>query len=373
MKPLVIGLDPGFDALKVVTTAKMRKFPNFYTKGLSEGSSVLVTNESYLAIRNDDTGECYEIGEYAKQNVFISKLNVDTDITYSERRFASSANKLVMLAGIGLALLDNGYREGDKPNILITAALPYDYEALFRNNIFQHLCGHHNFSLKAGGGGFVRFNIEIKENQLFVTNQAFAAMMSVCMNNEGKTIHKELWNNALLIFDGGFYTLNLLFVNRQKIYKEKSLSNTEYSMINIYRDAAEEISSRIGAAVPFWNLDYIILRQKGIYTYGKEGDMHIDVRPILNSIIAKYAENTVEYLKLKYDSLHYIDKVIVTGGTGIRYFEELEKVFGSKIILSKGEAKSGEFDPVFAIAVGCYRLGMFHSKEKSSAVLEQEV
>ena len=270
------------------------------------------------------------------------------------------------------SLIDNGYAEDQHLQPFATVVLPHKYLGDTAEDVRKQLLGRHRFSLKIGGDDYFPFDITLEEDQILITSQAYAAMMSACLNNEGEDTAAELWEKSLLIFDGGFYTINLLAINAGEIANHLCDSNTELSMINAYKETAARVSQAMNKDnfIHFWDIDYILNRQDGIV---KGDNISCDIRPILDETIADFANETINYLNITYKKMRTIDNIIVTGGTGIRYFDYLVKAYGkNKVILSDGKAQGTPFEPVFAIAVGAYRMGMFHLLDTARTAVTEE-
>lgn len=358
----VISLDPGFHSLKIIHNYGKKIIPFFAIKTETTKYDNFINNKNFIIFRNDLTQETYYVGDYAKQRIFNKQIN--ENVFYSKTRFFTEENTIVMLTGIALALINKDGQSKRNADFILSIGLPHTYEDEIKDNIYDQLAKVHAFSIKIGSNSFMSFNFSIKKDNILITSQSFAAMLSTCMDDNGKITNIQLWNSSLLILDGGFFTFGLLPIDNQKLDEDLAESNTKLSMLNAYKKVCKEIFEKTNREIKFWEIDYIRKNKKGIITYGEKGNLTCDIEPILQDAIKYYAEETIKYINLLFNKAYDIDNIIVAGGTGSSYYEILKKAYGNKVILAESSIKGEKFEPVYAIAKGCYKLGIFYLKQK---------
>lgn len=372
MKKLLIGVDPGFDSIKVVMENTFFKMP-FNAVQVDADKIIQHRATDSLIVYKNLRGKTYLIGDYARQFIYEFKnreeMLKEMESFYTIERFTKPEFKVVVQTAIHLAIqkhMDetNEYDLGEY-EIVVNVALPHRHVGDYRGVILDALAGEHQFDLKLGNGEYEKVSYSIKKKNIGTISQTLSALIAVttdddCMESDE---FEDILNGPSLVVDGGFYTVGLVDINEGVVLSNESTdSNTKYAMKNVYEKIEQSLKDK-RAEIKSFNIEYLLKKNKEIKYRDKDGGVTtLDLEDLKKDKIKEQVGEFIEFLNKKYNDLFDIKYLIVTGGTGASYYESLKSYYvGSgilaedRVVLTKGTLSEREWDTEFAISVGAYK------------------
>lgn len=381
-KELYIAVDPGFDTVKVIANGKFFKFPFNTEKTDEKKISNMTVGNDFIFYRNKDN-ETWRIGQYARELLYEKKDSYDIEEKmksfYSEKRFVSNEFTIGLRTAIAMAVLKlNLYKELNDFKIYIMVALPHAVRDNYSTQVKSVLCGNHYYFMRIGNGEEQEYNFFIEEDNIFTVSQTVASILGETSDDEGNIDDDKFYylsDGPTLVIDGGFYTIGEVAVDRGgSINEEKTFSDTEHAMKNINIEISKEIEKH-RPDIKYYLIEYLMTKNEGKLKYLKnEKAQIIDLNVLKKEKIKEMSSKFIESLNRKYNNLLDFNYVLVTGGTGSRYYEYLKEYYvgrgiveEDRFILTNNILNGEKFDIEYAIAAGAYK-GL---KGKVAALMEQ--
>jgi len=361
---LFIAVDPGFDSMKVVANGAAFKFP----------FNVVLTDErkmtdyrlrgDFMLLRKQD-GSTYRVGQYARELLYDNKERIDS--FYTEKRFISDEFQVGLNAAIALAIEKNGlYQEQPNLDIHLMVALPHACRATYAPTITGAAAGVHSFQLRCGRDELKDYQFSIPEANIHTVSQTIAAILGETSDDSGNINEEKfhyLSNGPTLVLDGGYYTMGMVVVSRGGTVDEaKTESDTLHAMANVNQAVADALHDK-RPDINHYSIEYLLGKDAGTIRYmenGKASTIHIG--ELRKEKMQEVCSSLIQYLNEKYNFLLDFKYVLVTGGTGfcfynqiLQYYEQTNLLDKEHLLLTKGEL-NGKSHPIeYAIAIGAYK------------------
>ena len=400
-KNVIIGIDPGFDSLKVTTTGSMFKIP----KAVAE---ITGKTNTFLGPRDEDfiqteflEGKQHLVGIAAGK--YLNESTVDAKSGEEERAiisdsyasFETADMQILIMTGIGMALLNLAKDEKNNSvvylkdldsedgmvckqinttlaKIYIGVALPHAAVDQEWGYIESWLKGKHEYSFIVGG---TKYYVNIETTNLFPTSQVVVALVGAISDDTGKISLKS--DDALLskedlpaiVIDGGYLTLGkFLFTSNKNV--DGGESNQDYAMRNIHEKAAAVIREKYGREDITARIVKHVLEEDGNIIYYDNDDIghKLDIKEIVKDEVRTVCEEMIAEFDAKYNRFANIKAILVTGGTGAVYYEIIKELLGTKrswvkVVLTDYEFEGKKISPEYAISVGMYK-AVYHTVSK---------
>ena len=354
----ILGLDMGYSSPKCVYEGGNFMFPNFCQKITGELFGKL--SKSDLIYEDIETGEKYCVGDMATKSISEDTL-VAEDSLYGRNHYLHPNFIINLRTALGLALWNV---ETDGHDVFIQTGLPPAYmlqdEVYLRNAIERT----HQFRLTSGDETKT-FNLTFTKENVDVMYQPMGTFYSTVFDNNGNPTPAmaEYMNSNIMVFDGGFGTLDK-FVVYEKELKNKS-SDENLGMKRVLEEARELIRKDFGTDISI----------PAMQTCLKTGKIQVNDMVNLTTktyAIDTYIEKANEIVREEaFESIkNYVFKIkylIMSGGTGAAWYnyfkERLKNVESLQVI--QGNTNSS-LPMVYSNARGyyMYRLMQFKMQRK---------
>lgn len=368
---LYITVDPGFDSIKVIANGIIFKFPFN-----AEETDERVINE--YALRDDFmlyrevSGSTWRVGQYARELIFDNKNNTELESKmrdfYTEKRFISKEFLVGLRTAIALSIdKTNLYNSQHELVIYLMVALPHSSREQYCASVKGISAGNHTFSLKVGKSKEKKYNFSINENNIYTVSQTIAAILGETSDINGNINQEKFFylsEGPTLVIDGGYYTTGLVHVSRGgSVDDRKSESNIDYSMKNINIAVADSISDK-RPDIKYYVLEYMLSQNDRKVRYIEKGQAaEIDLKSIREEKIKEICNEFIKYLNNKYNKLLDFNYVLVTGGTGACFYNQLKDYYTNSLnvideshfILSNSEINDKSYSIEYSIAIGAYK------------------
>lgn len=361
---LFIAVDPGFDSMKVVANGNTFKFPFNVVETNERKLNDYRLRDDFMLMQKDD-GSTYRVGQYAREQLYDNKENIDT--FYTEQRFISAEFQVGLDTAIALAIEKNGlYNNQSTLDIYLIVALPHACRNTYASTITGAAAGPHSFQLRCGREEPKKFNFKIQESNIHTVSQTIAAILGETSEDNGDINEEKfiyLSNGPTLVLDGGYYTTGMVVVSRGgTIDEDKTESNTCHAMANVNEAVAEKIRVH-RPDVNHYSIEYLLNKDDGIIRYIDNGKAAtICIGDIRKQKMSEICAHLIKYLNQKYNYLLDFKYVLVTGGTGynfypqiLKYYEETNLLDKEHLLLTSGELEGHQNPIEYAIAIGAYK------------------
>lgn len=377
-KTLDVSLDPGFNGFKMVVEGLVLDVPFVVDDITSAKSDNLKLNDAaiYSEIMDESGNKRkYIAGESArtKLNKFNKNSRAEMVRFYSIERFAMPIFEagLKTIMAYGLYRFENSEENKvgftvDKLNqgefeLTVAVALPHSHEKeLFDNYVKGYLVAPQKLVLSTNREE-IAFDYTIPEGNIAHTSQARVAMFSVMIDEEGNYVEEytDPHNLPALIVDGGYKTMGL-FTLQDNYDIDEAESNEEFAMYNINEAIANAIKPLV-PGIESYTVEKCIEDGKNVIAYW-DGDTAktFDINPLRENIYKEFQDKFWKYLLEKTNKFFGYSLVIIAGGTGKVYSdyitEKLAPLSVIKTVVARAKLNGKEYDPVFAVAIGQYKL-----------------
>lgn len=413
-KDLLISVDPGYDATKVVINGVMLSVPNNILDITGQTKDFLALGDSkakgYLCSHYID-GKEYLVGTLARKSIMEKKVR-DAELTKyqmmdSYERFKTQDFEVNLMTVIGYAIVEyakktmknnwkpeltvmetsetvmvDGERKEKKVytipslkdwRIIVGVALPNDVADLSSPkcvwpDIRKFLIKKQEFCIDVNMETY-RLNFEIVPGHAMPASQVICALLGAAADDDGaidkdKDILKKL---PVIVIDGGYKTVGLFMLTQAQKVSEAE-SNTAYAMGNVHKEVANILREDYGREIEPYQIPYILNEEDGKINClvtegnGEQTVEEVDVQEIVYASEEALCEKLIEYLNKKFDNLLDVKQILITGGTGSAYYKHISKYMAEKrknlkdsVILTNYKFKGKAIDPVFAIALGMFK------------------
>lgn len=318
-KDFVIGIDVGYSATKVFYENGYFVFPSYAKK--IENGMLNITNDKDIMYRDDDTGEIYMVGYNAQDMMESTDTNDTEGELFSRKRYMDKRFKIICNTAVAMAMGD----KKDDRKIVIQTGLPSSYVTGDTPSIKKAFAKSSRFSLKIGAGQWKTYEPVVKEDDIFVMSQPSGALYSVLIKNDGNYVGdaKTILSSNVLIMDIGFGTFDFYGIkNRSIVCKE---STDEIGMREVLNQTSKNILSDLQEDIRVAALQKNL--ESGTIVCINEDEMtsdEKDISPYLESASKKVLKDAMDKAKSVTDSFRGYNYVIIDGGTGEAWFEDIK-------------------------------------------------
>ena len=352
----VIGLDMGYSGAKGFYENGNFCFPNFCRKITGELFGELNRNE--FVYEDLDTGEKYYVGDIATKSLKADSV-VTEDNLYGRNHYLHAEFLVIARTALAFALWE--IPETDGSNIFLQTGLPPKYLSTDEPYLRNALQREHHFAVSSGSER-KEFHFELKAENIDVMYQPMGTYYSVVFDNDGKMtpIVREYMNSNLLVFDGGFGTLDKFMICEKQV--DTKDTNADLGMRRVLDETRKLIKSDLGVDISIPAMQACL--QTGKVKKMDMINMKVDEYPIegyLEKANALVREEAFEDIKSYVFDIRYL---IMTGGTGAAWYSYFKERLSGMSSLSVIQGNQGSGLPsIYSNARGyyMYRLGCLRS------------
>ena len=367
-KQLLIAIDPGFDSMKVLANGIHFKFP-FCAVETDERKMSDYSGRSGFILYKDSSGATWRVGQYARTVMYDNKDSQDDPMArlYTEARFVSPEAAVGILSAIAKAIELTGLY-GEDLDIRLIVALPHAVRNKYASTVTGLLAGDQRFFMTFDNESEKEFRFTIHEQNVMTVSQTIAAILGETSDDNGfidESKFKYLANGPTLVIDGGYYTMGLVPVSRGgSVDDDRAESNTNYAMKNVNLGVAKEIADA-RPDIKHYAVEYLLSQGETSVRYMDKDQgkvVNIDLSAIREKKLQSVCSNLIRYLNKQYDNLIDFRYILVTGGTGAAFFNQLLDYYkgtglmaDEHMLLTRPVIAGKELPLEFAVVVGAYK------------------
>lgn len=376
MEKLFIAIDPGFDSLKVAANGKIFKIP-FSVQETDERKLTDYGLRNDFLLYRDAVGATYRVGSYARELIFEHKSQAEIDQKmdgfYTEERFTSQEFLVGLRVAIALAMDANNLSGIQDVEIFMMVALPHAVRQKYAAAVTSTVAGTHRYSLTHGENPEKPYQFTIQEDHIFTVSQTIAAIIGETSDDDGNINQDKffyLTEGPTLVVDGGYYTTGLVSVSRGgSVDDNMTESDTDHAMKNVNIAIAEAVKDR-RSDIRHYVLEYLI-QNSGKIRYMNNGRAEtIDLTELRIEKAKEVCASLINHINQKYNNLLDYNYVMVTGGTGAVFYQQMLEYYTDAgifdqehFLLSSSELLGKKHSIEYSIAIGAYK-GLMGVKDR---------
>lgn len=376
MEKLFIAIDPGFDSLKVAANGKIFKIPFSVQETDERKLTDYGLRQDFLLYR-DAVGTTYRVGSYARELIFEHKSQSEIDRKmegfYTEERFTSQEFLVGLRVAIALAMDANGMAGDQDPEIFMMVALPHAVRQKYAASVTGTVAGPHRFSLTHGEDPEKSYLFTIQEDHVFTVSQTIAAIIGETSDDSGNINQDKffyLTEGPTLVVDGGYYTTGLVSVSRGgSVDDNMTESDTEHAMKNVNIAIAEAVKDR-RADIRHYVMEYLIQNSSRIRYMNNGKAETIDLAALRVEKAKEVCASLINHINQRYNNLLDYNYVMVTGGTGAVFYQQMLDYYTEAgifdkdhFLLSSSELLGEKYSIEYSIVIGAYK-GLMGVKDR---------
>lgn len=333
-----IALDIGYSAVKLISPNMTARFPSYAKRVDNNFSFVGEISEKAIMYKDLEYNEMWIVGEVA-QNIMSANETADSEASlYNREWFRSPMFQVLANVGYGVAMQsiqlkdksDNPYilKPEKDEKIVVQTGLPEKYMSN-ESEMKEVLSGKRHFAIKIGSGEWQEFNINIAIDNIFVISQPKGSLFSVCIDKNGKFHEdaKKYLSSSVIVFDAGFGTLDIFPIKSGVVGNGETDSNL--GMKRILQITSAEIKEQFNIDVPVPAMQKNLETGKVRYKSMKKGQFISKEYEFGNILVKASSDVCNEAIEKLANTLDLIDfnYLIVTGGTGAAWFNQIKETF----------------------------------------------
>lgn len=372
-----VAVDIGYSSVKMVSPNRAACIPSYVLEntGTSIDEKVIGSlDRSAIAYRGKD-GREFWVGQMALDNMAYYGKDSDTSTSmYVRDRYAQDAFKILAEVGMALGLQENQYGNPENKPVSVQTGLPPKYLSEDAPYIKEAFAGDHEFDLRIGKDNqWHHFSFTVNIGNVNVMSQPMGTLFAIMFDANGgySPYAKKILQSDSLVFDPGFGTLDLFHCKGGAIIDEP-LTRKELGMRAVFERCGELIKENRGLQKAI-SIDQI---ESSLYTGIIKGadpaaarkHMPADVNfaEELEQANHEICENAMKLLDEKYNYMSSMDYLVVTGGTGSAWLNQMKNCYGNLTTLHilPGNQNFPNMSNVFANVIGYY-MSLYSSMKRT--------
>lgn len=367
---LFVSIDPGFDNMKVIANGQHYKFP-FNAVETDERKMSDYGRRDGFILYKDESGTTWRVGQYARGLIFDNKEQQEQAEKmrgfYTEERFTSNEFMVGLRTALAMAINKAGLYDCQASlDIRLIVALPHSCRAKFSSTIVGAAAGEHSFFMRFDDSREKAYHFTIQESNVYTISQTIAAILGETSDDNGNINEEKFFylsNGPTLVIDGGYYTVGLVPVSRGgSVDDARAESDTGHAMKMVNVAVEQEIANQ-RPDIKHYSIEYLLTQDDGRVRYLENGKARtIDLATIRSEKIQEVCAHFAGYLDKKYNNLLDFKYVLVTGGTGacfyqqlLAYYKEAGIMDEEHMMLTSPVINDKPLPIEFSIAAGAYK------------------
>ena len=320
-----VALDVGYSSVKVFSPNITAVFPSF-ARPFSQ-SLIGTLPDTHILYRDVETNETWIVGAGAQEEIAQDDTTVSEEAVFGRARYDDPMFQVLVRTGIGIGMLQNEFGSPSGRVIHVQTGLPPKYMKTDSLPLRKALSGRHRFALRIGNQPEQAFDFTIEAPHVAIMEQPMGTLMSVAIDSQHRFVagSDRYFNGSVLVFDAGFGTLDLFPIRHNHVGDKQTFP--EYGMIQVFRETIDKIYQAYGVEVSMVGFQRC-LASGTVIRHDKFASEAIPFEDFLKQASHDVCDAALEKLGQIFPLYEY-DSLIVTGGTGAAWNEQIrEKLKG---------------------------------------------
>lgn len=324
-RDFIIGIDVGYSGTKVFHENGYLVFPSYAKK--IENGMLNVPDEMDIMYRDEETGDVYMVGRNAQEMMETTDTNDTDGELFSRKRYSDKRFRIVCNTAVAMALGEAGdKRAKDCCKVVIQTGLPSSYVTGDTPAVKKAFANNMRFSLKTGNGPWKTYEPSIREEDVYVMPQPAGALYSVLIKNDGVYTNDAMamLSSNVLVMDAGFGTFDFYGIKNRSIVCRESVD--QMGMREVLKQTSKKILSDLNEDIRVAALQKNL--ESGTVVCIDEEKMESGEKPIapyLESASGDVFKEAMAKAKSVTDTFRGYNYVIVDGGTGEAWYEDIRQ------------------------------------------------
>ena len=325
-----IALDIGYSAVKGMSPNHVFSFPSFARPAKGASIPLGETIGSDIQYRSED-GVVWNVGENPQNSLTAMDSNDSEQSLYGRSRYSSPMFLVIARVGLALGMLKNEFGDPSNKPLALQTGLPPAYLKSDAAELKYILATKHCFDVRIAGGPWMHFDFSLEEENIKVMAQPMGSFFSAVFSNEAAQLPsaKHLFSSNLLVFDAGFGTVDIYTICNRQI--ESSESFDDCGMKAVLAETARLIENKYHMEIPVHTMQKN-LRSGTIRVRdprNKKAVNDVEFADLLEKASATICKEAIKRVDSIYDSLFNYDYLLITGGTGAAWQDQIMDEYAS--------------------------------------------
>lgn len=364
-----IAMDIGFSSVKTISPNQVACFPS-YARKLAKGQKFLGEADKKNILYRDENGDEWLVGTYAQNMIHSDDSDSLSTGLFLKNRFASPMFRVIARVGLALGMMDNTYGSPKGKTLAVQTGLPPEHMDEYTQDLKEALAGEHEFEIKIGEGKWEKVKYSLPMQNIRVMEQPMGSLIAVSTDRNGGPIpgaNKYLTSNVLVI-DPGFGTTDTFNIVERRVtgnatWEDLGMNAVLQDVCNtLYENKEYHVRMTVPAIQKCLEKGTVrVIDKKQRKSTDKPfGEiLEASSRKICNSMLAKLDET--------YQGLFDYDYLIVTGGLGAAWFNQIKNYYaGLETLKVIAGTENDTLDGVFSNVRGYY-MSLLNSFKSSKA------
>lgn len=376
---LLIAIDPGFDAYKIVINEHTYHFSSKMLDVTDEtyGVDRRPKGSYYLRLTEEKNNRIidheYLIGDVTELSMHSAAIVANNAQLLSDlqatSKFSSENFKISLQGALALALYlyqkdDTSFSikrlTNNEYDVAVAVALPHDYVTKEWPTVKQFLQCKHDFTLYITDEDLnLPIQYDLSNAKFMRDSQVKCAFIYQFTDDNGFDDDNLMDKLPCVVIDGGYRTFGTFFLNKD-FSTSVCKSNLDYAMSSVDTAVASEVSRITGRTTftPLQVKEY--LKSKEPINYGAKRIESSDLADTYDRALTATANGSIKFLE-KTMELDDARSLLLTGGTGAAYYDIYKSYFkenyGNNLVpvLSDKPYHGQKIDAVFGVVLGLYK------------------
>lgn len=350
------ALDIGYSGVKGMSPNRMYCFPGFARPMRGKMIDIGDASERDILYK-DETGNIWAVGASAQDNLSSRDTNDSLRSLYGRDRYYTPMFLVIARTGMGIGMMANKFGDPNGKTPVLQTGLPPRYleeDAIYMKDV---LGGRHVFDLKIGKKPWQHFDFELPADNIRITQQPMGTFLGMVIDNHGHQTAdaKDYLNGNVLIFDAGFGTLDMFSIRSRQMENEGE-SFDDLGMKAVLDKTSEELFRQYKVKIPVYAIQQS-LRRGYVVAYDRKAmkTSQVEFGNILKTASDAVCNEAVERMMSLYGNMIDYDHLIITGGTGAAWIDNIRnKLSGIETLKIEGANKNDDIPYIFANVRGYY-------------------
>ena len=352
-----IALDVGFSSVKTFSPNQVACFPS-YARKLPRGQKFLGEADNRNILYRDENGDVWLVGMYAQNMIHEDDSDSLSEGLFVKNRFSSPMFKVIARVGLALGMLTNQYGGPQGKNLAVQTGLPPKHLEEYAPEIKEVLAGDHEYEIKIGNRNWEKVKYSLPLPNIRVMEQPMGSLIAVSTDKNGNPVpnaKKKNLNGNVMVLDPGFGTTDIFNISERQVtcdtWDDLSMNAVLQDVCNtLHDDPGYKVKMTVPAIQKCLEKGTVrIIDKKLRKAYDKS------FATILAESSQRICDGMLAKLDETYKGMWYHDYLIVTGGLGAAWFDQIKEYYkGIETLKVISGMENDNLDGIFSNVRGYY-------------------
>lgn len=348
-----VALDIGYSAVKGFSPNRIFSFPAYASKIHGTLLDFAAAKPDEILYR-DERGETWYVGASAQSMIESKKYSESELSLFGRHRYLSPMFLVIARVGIALSMLENSFGSPEEKSIFLQTGLPPAYMKEDAKVLREVLTGMHQFQIKVGGGKWTSIKFTLTKDSIGVMPQPMGTLFSISTDKNGSFTPEanQYLTSNLMILDPGFGTLDIFNIEDRHVTSSETYDNL--GMKRVLEETSKEIYNEYGEDIPVPSMQGILGTGKvKVFDPAQRKNILKPFDVLLEKSSKKICQEVINKLDVNYGYLKGYDYLVVTGGTGAAWSEQIRESYGGILPIIAGN-QNDDLPYIFSNVRGYY-------------------